>query len=139
MSPMGHGFYHILPRTAHQSEALYCTTVCSQCIKGWCRGDWWILQEKGLRLNCLLIDVTWMYVVVACEDDNDNDVDIPLVSVYYAWLRFLTSPNVFTILQKTETCQKDRCVVVRSLVGKIREKQRFGVSFEIVEFSNANS
>ncbi|KAF3502546.1 hypothetical protein F2Q69_00045420 [Brassica cretica] len=23
-------------------------------------------------------------VVVACEDDNDNDVDIPLVSVYYA-------------------------------------------------------
>lgn len=30
-------------------------------------------------------------------------------------------------------------MVVRSLVGKIREKQRFGVSFEIVEFSNANS
>ena len=25
-------------------------------------------------------------VVVACEDDNDKDVEIPFVSVYYAWL-----------------------------------------------------
>jgi hypothetical protein len=30
--------------------------------------------------------------VVACEDDDDNDVDIPLVSVYFRW------KSVYTIL-----------------------------------------